>query len=238
MTKPTIGIIPLIDYQRNSYWMVPGYMEGIAQTGGLPVMLPVTGDKETIRQIADSFDGFLFTGGHDVYPALYGEEPIPECGECSEERDWMEFLLLQEILKRDKPLLGICRGIQFLNAALGGTLYQDLPCQRPSEVEHHMSPPYDVPIHQVVIELGSPLYELLGMETLDVNSYHHQAVKELSPQLRVMARATDGLVEAVYIPEKRFVWAVQWHPEFSLHTEDSSRRIFEAFVRAADEDMK
>ena len=133
----------------------------------------------------------------------------------------------------DKPVLGICRGIQFINAALGGTLYQDLPAQHPSEVNHHQSPPYDVPVHDVSIMESSPLYVCLGTEHLSVNSYHHQAVNKIAPGLVSMAVSSDALVEALYKPDQRFLWAVQWHPEFSWQTDHNSRKIFGAFVSAA-----
>ena len=120
-----------------------------------------------------------------------------------------------------------------MNAALGGSLYQDLPTQKPSPLEHHQKPPYDKPIHEVVIERKSPLYELLKMERLQVNSYHHQGVKEVSEKLKVMARSTDGLVESVYMPKKKFVWATQWHPEFSYKVDENSRKIFEYFIKSA-----
>lgn len=233
MKKPVIGITPLVDAARESLWMVPGYMEGVACAGGMPVMLPLTKDPDEIRQIAGLCDGFLFTGGQDVSPALYGEDRLPQCGETSPARDEMERLLLSEILSADKPFLGICRGIQFLNAALGGTLYQDLPAQRPSDIEHHQKPPYDVPVHTVRIEKNSPLSELLRAEALAVNSYHHQAVRALAPGLSVMAVSEDGLAEAVCLPEKKFVWAVQWHPEFAYKTDPNCRKIFEAFVAAS-----
>ena len=136
-------------------------------------------------------------------------------------------------LRADKPVLGICRGIQFINAALGGTLYQDLPSQRPSAVTHCQKPPYDRPAHGVAICPGSALYDLIGKASIAVNSYHHQAVKEPASGLEVMAVAEDGIIEAVRLEGKRFVWAVQWHPEFSYLTDEDSRRIFRAFVSAA-----
>lgn len=231
--RPLIGIIPLYDEEKESLWMLPGYMDGIAEAGGTPLMLPLTEDEGMLSQLADLCDALLLTGGHDVSPALYGEKPIEACGGCCPGRDVMEKKLLALALERDMPVLGICRGIQFLNAVLGGTLYQDLPQQKPSDLEHHQKPPYDVPVHEVTIVEGTPLAELLQTEHLAVNSYHHQAVKELSPRLTAMAYATDGLVEAVYMKEKPFVWGVQWHPEFSYQTEESSRKILGKFVEAA-----
>lgn len=215
--------------------MLPGYMTGIAQAGGIPLMLPLTSDREALDQLAYGLDGVLFTGGHDVSPSLYGEDVLPACAACSPERDAMEKILLDLVLERDMAAFGICRGIQFVNAALGGTLWQDLPSQRPSAVEHHMQPPYDRAAHRVGIAAGSPLHDLLGADELAVNSYHHQAVKDLAPHLEVMAVSEDGLVEAVRLPEAHFVWAVQWHPEFSWRTDEASRRLFAAFVRAAAE---
>lgn len=232
MNRPIIGVLPLVDKQRESLWMLPGYFGGIEQAGGLPVMLPLTAGAENLEQIADTFGGFLFTGGQDVSPAVYGADASPLCGECSAERDAMELALLRLVLERGKPVLGICRGIQFINAALGGTLYQHLPAEFPSCTEHHQAPPYDKPIHTIKLTPGAPLERLLGCGTLAVNSYHHQAVKALAPPLRPMAISEDGLIEAVYLPDKPFVWAVQWHPEFSYKTDEASRRIFSAFIKA------
>lgn len=233
MKRPLIGIVPLVDIQRDSYWMLPGYMKGIEQAGGIPVMLPLISDHAPLRQLTDTVDGFLFTGGHDVSPSIYHEILTDKCGECCPKRDEMETMLLHLALARDKPMLGICRGIQFVNAALGGSLYQDLPSEYPSDVEHHQSPPYDKPIHTVDIVRDTPLYELLRREKLSVNSYHHQAVRTLSSELQPMAYSEDGLIEAVWMPSARFLWAVQWHPEFSFHTDENSRKIFEQFIRAA-----
>ena len=234
--RPVIGVVPLYDIQRVSLWMIPGYLDGIAAAGGIPVVLPLTEDEQVLGQLANDVDGFLMTGGQDVSPALYGEERLDSCGETLPVRDGMESRLFQLCLERDVPVLGICRGIQLMNVLLGGTLYQDLPSQRPTQTEHHMSPPYDRPVHQVEICKGTPLFDLLQTERMDVNSYHHQAVRDKAPALQTMAVSEDGLIEAVCLPERPFVWAVQWHPELSWRTDEKSRRIFEAFVgRCASE---
>ena len=140
---------------------------------------------------------------------------------------------IRRALDADKPVFGICRGIQLLNICLGGTLYQDLPTEHGSAVDHHMTPPYDRAVHEVTILADTPLAALLGKMRLGVNSYHHQAVKALAPVLRPMALADDGLIEAAYLPGKRFCMAVQWHPEFSYKTDADSRALLAAFVRAA-----
>ena len=195
-------------------------------------MFPFTEDKQELDQLINMCDGFLFTGGHDASPELYNENPLDGLVSCCMKRDKMESYILKKTIQINKPVLGICRGIQFINAALGGTLYQNLPTQFETETEHHQNPPYDVPVHKVKVIKDSPLYKCLNSELLDVNSYHHQAVKDLAPNLKVMAVSEDGLVEAVYMPELRFLWAVQWHPEFSYKTDDNSRKIFKAFIEA------
>lgn len=230
--KPVIGVMPLWDEERNSLWMLPGYMNGIRDAGGIPIMFPLTEDKNDICRLAELTDGFLFTGGHDVSPGLYGETPLEGKTECCPERDRMEQVVLRFALARHKPVLGICRGIQFMNVALGGTLYQDLPTQFMSKTEHHQAAPYDIPVHSVEILKSSPLYTLLGRQELMVNSYHHQAVKKLAPGLLPMAVSEDGLTEALYKPDEPFFWAVQWHPEFSYLKDSASRKIFEEFVKA------
>lgn len=233
MKKPVIGILPLIDTAKESYWMLPAYIEGVKEAGGLPVILTFTEESEDARTMAQMCDGFVFTGGHDVSPEIYGEERLPECAETSAERDTLEKLLLKEVIEMDKPVLGICRGLQFINAALGGTLYQDLKTYFPSEVNHRQKPPYDKPTHSVKLEEGTPLHKLLGKEDIEVNSCHHQAIKNLSDKLEAMAKASDGLVEAFYMPSKKFVWATQWHPEYLHKVDENSRKIFKAFIDAA-----
>ena len=232
--KPVIGVMPLWDNEKDSIWMLPGYLDGISQAGGLPVIFPFSADEQDLDRLVSMCNGFLFTGGHDVSPAVYGEEPLPGLVDSCSARDEMETIILGKAIACDKPILGICRGIQFINAALGGTLYQDLPSQHPSDVDHHQHFPYHVPAHDVSITEHSPLHECLGTDLLPVNSYHHQAVNKLAPGLVAMAVSPDGLVEALYKPDHRFLWAVQWHPEFSCQTDHNSRKIFKAFTDAAE----
>ena len=230
--KPIVGVMPLWADEKDSLWMLPGYLDGISQAGGLPIIFPFTEDENELEQLMGLCDGFLLTGGHDVSPEMYHEAPMAGLAVCCPRRDAMEGIVLRKALEKDRPVLGICRGIQFINAFLGGTLYQDLPTQHPSEIEHHQTAPYDRPIHEVTIVADSPLQRCLGGNRLAVNSYHHQAVKRLAPGLEAMAYAPDGLIEAAYLPGKKFLWAVQWHPEFSFRTDAASRAIFRAFVEA------
>lgn len=232
MKKPMIALTPLVDRERHSFWMLPGYMDGIREAGGIPVMLPLDEDPATAARLAEVCDGFLFTGGDDVEPARYGAQTDPHTS-CYSARDRMEEALWQAVLPRRKPVLGICRGIQLMNVLLGGTLYQDLETQYPSPVCHHQQPPYDRPVHSVRLLHGTPLQELLGDDQLRVNSYHHQAIHSLAPDLLPMAVSEDGLIEGVYHRRYPFLWGVQWHPEYSCHTDPVSRKMFRAFVAAA-----
>lgn len=231
MKKKIIGVVPLWDDEKESLWMLPNYLDAIISESALPIVFPLTTDEKDIKQLASMCDGILFTGGHDVSPSVYGEQKRDVCGEPCVARDTMEGILLDICIQTQKPALGICRGIQFFNAYLGGTLYQDLPTDFPSTVEHHMSAPYDKYIHTVSLIKETPLYGLLRVDTLPVNSYHHQAIANLSPKLKPMAIAEDGIVEAVYLPEHPFLWAVQWHPEFLYGCDEPSRKIFREFLR-------
>lgn len=233
MRKPMIGVTPLFDRAKDSYWMLPGYFQALEHAGAVPVMLPLTDDEDVLRRAIDSLDGFLMTGGPDAAPAYYGEERKPACGEICPERDAMEMTLLRLLWETDKPVFGICRGLQMMNVQRGGTLYQDIPTEHPSDAEHRMQAPYDRTVHLVTILPESPLYALFGADTAGVNSSHHQAIKTLAPGLRPMAIAPDGLTEAIYAPEKHFYWAVQWHPERLWEKDENSRRLFAAFVDAA-----
>ncbi len=228
MAKKWIAVVPLWDDEKSSLWMLPNYLDAIRESGGIPVILPLHVSTEDALEILRRCDGLLMTGGHDVSPNLYGEAKKDTCGVLCEARDTLEQALYRQAVAQDKGILGICRGIQTINVFEGGTLYQDLPTEFPSPVEHHGKPPYDQIIHHVA--LRSQLRDLLGMEQLGVNSYHHQAIRDLGADLEVLAQADDGIVEAVRHKHRRFVWAVQWHPEFSFWTDENSRKIFKAFV--------
>ena len=230
--KPVIGVMPLWDEEKDSIWMLPGYMDGISKAGGIPIIFPFLEDEEELSRLIDLCDGLVFTGGQDVSPRIYHEEPLEGLIDDCEKRDSMEEIILQRAIAEDKPILGICRGIQFINAALGGTLYQDIPSQHPSATDHHQQAPYELPIHEVRIVEGTPLHECLKVDKLPVNSLHHQAVKTVAPGLTEMAISPDGIIEALYRPESHFLWAVQWHPEFSYLTDESAMKIFKAFIEA------
>lgn len=228
MEKPIIGIVPLFDEYKDSYWMLPGYMLSIEKCGGIPIMLPLTKNKGNIKELTKYCDGFLFSGGHDVNPNLYKEEKSNKCHNICVERDEMETILFEEIIKEDKPLLAICRGIQIINVLLGGSLYQDLQTQK--GLNHVQKPPYDINFHKVDIIKDTPLHNLLNLNEIGVNSYHHQAIKDLAVNLKPMAVSKDGLIEGVYLEDKKFVWGLQWHPEFNYEKEETSIKIIKEFI--------
>ena len=232
MKKPIIALTPLWDKKLESSWMLTGYMDLIIKSGGIPVMLSFTDDEESVKEIAERFDGFVFTGGDDIAPSYYNQQKIEQCGEECAKRDSLEFALFAEAVKTDKPILGICRGMQFLNVALGGTLYQDLPTQWKGDVLHRQPAPFDALTHEVKVDKDSLLYEITGTDSFMVNTLHHQAVAEIAPSLKVCATTDDGLAEAVYAPEKAFLMGVQWHPEMIFAQDENSLKIGKAFVDA------
>ncbi len=213
--SPIIGVTPLWDAERKSVWMLPDYLDGIKAAGGIPIILPLEIAEEDADRIVEICDGFLFTGGQDV-------------GSCPE-RDKLETLLLSKALLSEKAILGICRGLQFINVFLGGTLWQDLPSEHPSEIVHRQGKPYGAPMHKVI--LNGDLKTLLCKDIIEVNTLHHQAAKDLGSDLTPMAVAPDGIIEAIQMVGKRFVWAVQWHPEYMFKTDPDSLAIFSCFVR-------
>lgn len=233
--KPVIGVTPLFDEERNSIWMLPGYMEGIRVAGGIPIILPLVVTDEEFNQVYELCDGFLFTGGQDIDPTRYGETISEKCQKSNHMRDELESKIFNRAYEENKCILGICRGMHLINIELGGTLYQDLPTQKFSEImiKHVMKPPYDRSVHNVHIENNSPLYRLLEVEEMGVNSYHHQGIKTIGVDIEIMAYAQDNLIEAVCCKSKSFVWGIQWHPEFLYTLDHNCRKIFEAFIKAS-----
>ena len=209
------------------------YSQAILHAGGAPVIIPAAQDKKSLERILAALQGLILSGGPDINPRRYGEEPLAGLGEVDEALDQMELLAAGMAIERDLPLLGICRGIQVLNVALGGTLYQDIPSQVPAGICHTPHADKAVNTHTVQVEPGSMLNRILGEPEIWVNSQHHQALKAVARGLAVTARARDGIVEAVELPGRGFVAGVQWHPEGTWREDPFSQKLFGAFVNAA-----
>jgi len=212
------------------------YPAALAACGALPVIIPLGLPEELLRELFERLDGLLLAGGVDVAPEAYGETPHPALGRVDPLRDATELTVARWALAADLPILGICRGIQSLNVAAGGTLYQDLSAQYAGAIRHAHRPaesPWERPTHRVTVTADSRLATILGVRELPVNSFHHQAVKDPAPGFAVVARAEDGVIEGIERPAGRFVVGVQWHPEGMFRTDPAARRLFAAFVEAA-----
>jgi putative glutamine amidotransferase len=225
----SIEPIPRSDPPRHELALGLTYLLGLEAAGGLPVVLPSLGD-DAIEPLLDQFDGIVLPGGPDIDPSAYGAEPHPQLGPTEPDLDRFELALTRHAHAREMPLLAICRGMQALNVALGGTLHQHLP-DVSTEVEHRQGTSGAVPSHPISIEGGSLLEEIVGSSELQVNSFHHQAVDRLAEGLEVTARAPDGIVEAVEDPRRRFLIGVQWHAETLVHRPHESG-LFRSFVEA------
>lgn len=210
------------------------YAQGVENAGGVPVVIPYVETQACIQTLAHRLDGLVLGGGEDVDPFLFGESPKAGLGEVVPERDALEISLIQEMMSVGKPILGICRGMQVLNVALGGTLYQDLSREWPGQNSHSQRAPRNHLSHVIRIEPDSRLTHCLGqVTTIRCNSFHHQAVKELAPSLVPVAWDDEGLVEAMESPDGPFLVAVQWHPENLWRTSPAHLGLFRGLVKAA-----
>ena len=236
MKKPLIGRTPSYDSESGDIKARPAYLKALKAAGAIPVLLPLEAAEKDFKQLVQALDGFLFTGGPDVHPFFFGEETLEGCGNVSGLRDEMERTLLPLVLELRKPILGICRGIQLLNIALGGTIWQDISSQVKRDSPLYHSQPYDfhLPCHRIFVEKDSLLAQITRREILEVNSMHHQAVRDLAPGLAPSAYSPDHLAEALEMPGYPFFLGVQWHPEYLWEKEDGAFRLFQAFVRACE----
>ncbi len=279
--KPLIGLTTSHDIKTDETIQAPYSPRAILAAGGIPVILPLEASEDDLRQLVSALDGFLFTGGPDVHPFLFGEDTRMGCGSVSVKRDRMELTLLKLAMEQKKPIMGICRGIQLINIGLGGTIYQDIPSQaeRVFPIAHQQPFPHRVPSHTVNIAEGSLLADVISGRFLDeendsapadtvqaaadtpvssasslfgnasepvlradrphgqtvirVNSTHHQAVRDVAPQLTACAFAPDGIIEGVTMKDYPYLIGVQWHPEYLWEEDPAAMNLFRAFVKAA-----
>lgn len=239
--KPVIGITPspMDDEQSHGefhrYAIANTYTKAVEAAGGIPIVIPP--QSGNIDQIIELVDGLLFSGGGDIDPVLYGDDTVHEkTYGIHEGRDTLELALMRRAIEQDVPTFCICRGIQVLNVALGGTLYQDVADQFSSEISHRQQEQgisKEEPGHQVSVQPDSLLASTYAAAAIGVNSFHHQSLKEVAPDLRVNAVAPDGTIEGVELPGKTFVLGVQWHPEMMFAVHDEHLKPFQALVEQA-----
>ena len=235
--KPLIGITT--HYQANEYGQTrivlhKAYANAVLQAGGVPVLIPSLIAEDGWDALYSRLDGILFSGGGDIALEHFSGDAHPRIGDVEPERDSVEFKMLHAAASDGKPFLGICRGCQVMNVALGGTLYTHLPDQLPNALDHsYPGNLRTVLVHEVKIEEGTRIADVLGEPIVKVNSHHHQGLKDIAPSLRIAGHAPDGLVEAIELPDHPFGLAVQWHPEW-LTFQESTRNLFRKFVEASE----
>jgi len=213
------------------------YSQAVLNCGGAPLLVPISQDKYTLAAICGRIDGLILTGGPDINPRFYKEEPRQGLMDVDEAQDRMELELTRLALDAGLPVLGICRGLQVLNVAMGGTLVQDIPRQVPEACNHAPRADRSTVSHKVRIEPHTRLQRILQRRSLWVNSKHHQAVNQPAPGLSVCAVATDGIIEALEATDHPYVLAVQWHPEGLWQTDAASRKLFKSLIAAAGQGL-
>lgn len=213
------------------------YANSVATAGGIPVLLSPIVNEPLAEQIAEHLDGLILSGGGDVNPIHYNEEPHSTLNLVCDIRDQYEFQLAKAFIARKKPILAICRGSQLLNVALGGSLIQDVPSQVNTELLHSQKEDRHVATHSIQIEPNSKLAEILGEHQIEVNSFHHQSVKQLPKTCRAIAYAPDGVVEAFEYEGDQFMLAVQWHPE-CMPNDEHAPKLFQHFIAQCLVDKK
>lgn len=240
--KPIIGVTP--DYNAGdrkewggrepTYFLRARYVRAIEELGGIPLILPLVADRTARARLLKDVDGLLLTGsGPDLPPVLYGERQRYTFRVVSERRSTFELEMVRLARRADLPVLGICGGMQAMNVACGGSLFQDIPSQITKSLQHRQPTPATNLSHAVTVTSGSLLRRILRTMSLRVNSSHHQSVKAVAPSLIASAVAPDGIVEAIESPTHRFFLGIQWHPEFLFDRHPLHRKLFEAFLRAA-----
>jgi putative glutamine amidotransferase len=217
--------------QEPTLFLPQRYCHAVQLSGGIPLILPPVASDSGVRTILHRLDGLLISGGDfDIHPRYYGEKPIPTLGAIKQERTEFELALVDMALKQDLPLLGICGGVQALNVALGGSLYQDIMTQLPNAAQHQLAEKKHRGGHAVKIKPGTRLRQIVQRKTVEVNTTHHQALKKVGKGLVVNATASDGLIEGVESPNHSFVLGVQWHPEVLAPKDLCQRKIFSSFI--------
>lgn len=229
--RPIIGITCNSLDSSNS--ISSSYFSAIENAGGTSIILPNTRNDSCIMDFIGLIDGLLLAGGVDIDPLYFGEEPRPLMGKIDIDRDYFEMRLIPEALKVDMPILGVCRGIQILNVAMGGTLYQDISMSSKSILKHRQDAPSSYATHTIDVQPESQLLKILGKSTIRTNSFHHQAIKEAAPGLFISAFARDGIIEGVESTNHTYVIGVQFHPEQMWFNNPPITNLFIRYISAA-----
>ena len=235
MSRPLIGITvsrrKSSSGERDVYGVLSPYVDAVLCQGAIPMMIPLGIPTETLRNLYDLMDGLILSGGGDVHPKNYGGSLKGLCKQIDPDRDRLECELVQWATAEGKPILAICRGIQIMNVALGGTLWQDLATAVPGAAKHDYFPDYprDKRVHRLTVTQDSKLAKWMQTTSMEVNSIHHQACRDLAPEMRKVAVSPDGFIEAAEIPNHSYALGVQWHPEWIQDTSDQ-KRLFSELV--------
>lgn len=229
MKRPVIGITAFDDDRHYLYAQRTTYSDAVWNNGGMCIFLPCRESLEDLEQTVALCDGLIIPGGGDLDPSLYGEQKMEECGSTNLINDIYDIALIREAVRQQKPILAICRGMQAVNVAYGGTLYQDIPSQYETDVVHRWNPNGMENYHTANIEEDSFLFRLFNTAEIKVNTSHHQAVKDVAEGFAVTARCQDGIIEAIECLEKNII-AVQWHPE-RMQDEELFRQLFHDFIQ-------
>lgn len=234
MANPLIGITCGEDYAMDNYFLRHYYVKVVEAAGGVPILLPPVSRNFARETYLSTIDALILSGGVDVDPVFFGEEPIKGMGEITPIRDQFEITFIKEFYNQKKPILAICRGVQVLNIALGGTIYQDINSQLENCLKHSQQAPKWYATHDVNLVTGTKLSKISSQKEWRVNSFHHQAVRQPAPGFVVSARAKDGIIEAIESRTHKFALGVQWHPECTWENDTGSFLLFKALIAACD----
>ncbi len=227
---PLIGITTYAANENGEVTLPQDYVDSVRRAGGIPILI-APGESQT-GELLDRLDGMILAGGGDICPTCYEGEAHDSVYMVDVERDTMELQLANQLVERDVPTLAICRGFQIVNVMLGGTLHAHLPDEVGEAVLHRAPPRKPIP-HAVSIDAGSRIAQIMGASQVEPMSWHHQALNSVAPQLAVVARAPDGIIEAADLPSHRWFVGVQWHPEITAGIDVTQQRLFDELIRAA-----
>lgn len=210
-------------------YITTDYIKAVEKAGGTPLIIPLIDDEESIDKLVELCDGIILSGGDDINPLLYGEEPTVFQGMITDERDKVDMMLIDACLKKDKAILGICRGMQMINVYFGGSLYQDLSLFRDCYIGHFQKSHKEIATHTIDIYKDSIIYKSLG-EKVSVNSFHHQCINKVGDEIKVVAKSKDGVVEGIELKHNKRIYGVQWHPEMMINSEEM-KKLFKDFIK-------